>query len=95
MPYENQIALKIQYLKLKRINELNNTLKTELARERITASNASLNLINYTTTKEDFVISEIWGYPKPGSNHFRNSLSAGLSRKRVNVNSNDACCTIV
>lgn len=62
---------KIQYLKLKRTQELNNKLKKELERERITASNACLNIIDFALTTQDYTLPEIWGYMQPGQNHFR------------------------
>lgn len=93
---QEQFSLKINYLKLKRINELNNKLKNELARERITASNAALGIINYTTTQKDYVLSDVWGYPEPGSNHFRNSLTKRLQRGQRDDGANGVgCCAIM
>ncbi|EDO17906.1 hypothetical protein Kpol_1010p21 [Vanderwaltozyma polyspora DSM 70294] len=93
---QDPVSLKIKYLKLKRINELNNKLKNELARERITASNASLSIINYTSQQKDYVISDVWGYPEPGTNHFRNTLTKRVNRNQQNKSAdNNACCTIM
>lgn len=92
---QRQLQLKIKYLKLKRINELNNNLRNELGRDRITASNACLNLIDYIQTTKDYSLPEIWGYPQPNSNHFiinRNMLSL---QQRHNNDSSNGCCTIM
>lgn len=97
----NDLPIKIQLLKLKRINELNEKLKGELQRDRITASNACLNLIDYTTTNKDFTLPEIWGYPKPGENPFRDSLNANFSASKRNINTrnnyntSNGCCNIM
>lgn len=71
---QQQLSLKIKQLKLKRINELNNKLRKELSRERITASNACLTIINYTSNTKDYTLPELWGYPVAGSNHFIEGL---------------------
>lgn len=93
----NQLQLKIKYLKLKRINELNNNLRNELSRDRITASNASLTIINYCKNEIDYTLPELWGYPELNSNHFRvnNNLTNGFRRAQANANSDaNGCCII-
>lgn len=89
---QKELQLKIKYLKLKRINELNNKLRNELSRERITASNACLTIINYTSSERDYELPEIWGYPPQGSNHFRNNLQRPINASHSNSN---GCCTIM
>ncbi|AMD22991.1 HHR222Wp [Eremothecium sinecaudum] len=84
---------KIQYLKLKRTTELNNKLRKELARERITASNACLKLIEYTSTTKDYAIPEVWGYMKPGENHFRDT--GRLKYNRGDKSGKDMTCCII
>lgn len=92
-----QLQLKIKYLKLKRINELNNNLRKELSRERITASNACLSLINYIQTTRDYTLPEIWGYPPPNSNHFiiHNSNRYSSNRQEYYNETSNGCCTIM
>lgn len=94
-----QLQLKIKYLKLKRINELNKNLREELSRERVTASNACLSLINYIQTTRDYALPEIWGYPPPNSNHFITNM---YHNNRYNPNkheyyndSSNGCCSIM
>ncbi|AET39688.1 Ste18p Ecym_4667 [Eremothecium cymbalariae DBVPG len=84
---------KIQYLKLKRTTELNGRLKKELARERITASNACLNIIDYTSTNKDYAIPQLWGYMKPGENHFRDD--GEKLQKRGGSGEVKTCCCIM
>ncbi|CCD24373.1 Ste18p NDAI_0D00590 [Naumovozyma dairenensis CBS 421] len=91
---KQQLNLKIKNIKLKRINELNNKLRNELSRERITASNACLTIINYTNNTKDYTLPDIWGYPPPGSNHFRNNLKRSIQRPTTSSNS-AGCCTIM
>ncbi|OBA18663.1 uncharacterized protein OGAPODRAFT_92125 [Ogataea polymorpha] len=43
---------KMKTMKLERLNQYNNRLKQELARERINASNSSLMIIKYTETTQ-------------------------------------------
>lgn len=96
-----QLNLKIKYLKLKRIDELNNNLKNELQRDRITASNACLSIINYTQDNKDYTIPTIWGYPK--TNHFHDKkqnnntlINHSQSNFNNNINSTSTgCCTIM
>lgn len=95
-----QLQLKIKYLKLKRINELNNTLREELSRERITASNACLNLINYIQTTRDYTLPELWGYPPQNTNHFITNRHHSNNRYDSNRHeyyneSSNGCCTIM
>ncbi|KAL3230198.1 Guanine nucleotide-binding protein subunit gamma [Nakaseomyces bracarensis] len=89
MDSQQQLDLKINQLKLKRINELNDKLRSELQRDRITASNACLSLINYTTRKKDYALPELWGYPPRGTNHFRDAMTAA-GQQDVNT-----CCIIM
>ncbi|CAI1520359.1 hypothetical protein SEUBUCD646_0J02770 [Saccharomyces eubayanus] len=91
---QQQLSLKIKQLKLKRINELNNKLRKELSRERITASNACLTIINYTSNTKDYALPELWGYPSAGSNHFREGLRKAQKNNHLS-NSNNACCTLM
>ncbi|AGO11422.1 AaceriACR176Cp [[Ashbya] aceris (nom. inval.)] len=91
MMSEQRLPPRIQYLKLKRTEELNNKLKKELARERITASNACLSIIDYTSTNKDYAVPEVWGYMKPGENHFR--VSAKQTRPRSGQQG--GCCCIM
>ncbi|CAI4034485.1 hypothetical protein SMKI_10G2780 [Saccharomyces mikatae IFO 1815] len=90
---QQQLSLKIKQLKLKRINELNNKLRKELSRERITASNACLTIINYTSNTKDYALPELWGYPTTGSNHFREGLKNQKNSQMSH--SNNVCCTIM
>lgn len=84
---QSQLDLKIKYLKLKRINELNDKLRDELQRERITVSNACLQLIAYTTSTRDYALPTLWGYPPADTNHFRDFQTQ---------HADDAtCCTIM
>ncbi|KAG7817383.1 hypothetical protein KL928_004118 [Ogataea angusta] len=55
---------KMKNMKLERLNQYNNRLKQELARERINASNSSLMIIKYTETTRDGLIPELWGPPQ-------------------------------
>ncbi|CAI4043949.1 hypothetical protein SKDZ_10G2830 [Saccharomyces kudriavzevii ZP591] len=91
---QQQLSLKIKQLKLKRINELNNKLRKELSRERITASNACLTIINYTSNTKDYTLPDLWGYPAAGSNHFREGLRIAQKKNQMS-NSNNACCTLM
>lgn len=93
-PQSQKLSLKIQYLKLKRIDELNNKLKQELGRDRITASNACLSIIDYATTHRDYALAEIWGYPPPGSNPFRENINKNL-RRGGSVQDTNNCCAIM
>lgn len=92
-----QLSLKIKYLKLKRVTELNNKLKNELSRERITASNACLTIVNYVSTHRDYTVPEIWGYPQPGSNHFAEDLRrrGSVQNSKRNPMSSNNCCNIM
>ncbi|CCC71376.1 hypothetical protein NCAS_0H00660 [Naumovozyma castellii] len=94
-PQQQQLSIKIKSLKLKRINELNNNLKQELSRERITASNACLTIINYTQTVKDYALPEIWGYPQPNSNHFRTNLNRSIQRSGTYTADSAGCCAIM
>ncbi|CCK69900.1 Ste18p KNAG_0D01480 [Huiozyma naganishii CBS 8797] len=91
---QQQLSTRIQLLKLKRLNELNNNLRNELSRERITASNACLTIINYCNNTRDYTLPEVWGYPQPGENHFRYN-GGNRPRQVVAQQSQDTCCTIV
>ncbi|SCV03926.1 LANO_0G07096g1_1 [Lachancea nothofagi CBS 11611] len=91
---DQDIPLKIQYLKLKRINELNRKLKQELARDRITASNACLSIIDFATSHKDYAIPEIWGHPMPGSNPHRIN-NPNLHRRAQRGSSSDSSCCVI
>lgn len=91
---QQQLSLKIKQLKLRRINELNNKLRKELSRERITASNACLTIINYTSNTKDYTLPELWGYPTAGSNHFIEGLKNAQKNSQMS-SSNSACCTLM
>lgn len=97
MNQDQQLSLKIKYLKLKRVDGLNNRLRGELSRERITASNACLSIVNYVSTHSDYAIPEIWGYPDPGTNHFRDGqrLKLRQSPGQVHGPGNDPTCCII
>ncbi|AQZ18725.1 STE18 (YJR086W) [Zygosaccharomyces parabailii] len=102
MNHDEQLSLKIKYLKLKRVNGLNNKLRGELSRERITASNACLAIVNHVSTHRDYAIPDIWGYPKPGTNHFREGhrLRADQASRQMRSGSgashgDTACCSIM
>lgn len=88
---KTELPYKIQQLKLKRIEELNSKLRKELARERITASNACLSLIDYTLTHKDYALPEIWGYPKPGDIPYDNGRKPALGADSAS----NSCCTIM
>ncbi|QLQ79052.1 hypothetical protein HG537_0B03990 [Torulaspora globosa] len=88
------LSYRIQCLKLKRVNELNNRLRDELGRERITASNACLNFIDYVSTHTDYTLPEIWGYPSPGSNPFANGTDR-RRRSRQDTSGTGFCCNIM
>ncbi|CCH62740.1 hypothetical protein TBLA_0I00810 [Henningerozyma blattae CBS 6284] len=88
---QQQLNLKIKYLKLKRINELNNNLKNELQRDRIHSSNACLNLINFTSEEKDFTLPDIWGYAP--TNHFR--VTNTQPHHQAQLSSDNACCSIM
>ncbi|SCV02492.1 LAME_0H01750g1_1 [Lachancea meyersii CBS 8951] len=92
---DNSVPLKIQTLKLKRIKELNRKLKEELARDRITASNACLSIIDYATSHKDYAIPEIWGYPMAGSNPHRMNTSNLRRRSQRASGSGDSTCCVV
>ncbi|SCU91184.1 LADA_0F08570g1_1 [Lachancea dasiensis] len=92
---DQNVPLKIQYLKLKRIKELNQRLKQELARERITASNACLSIIDYATSHTDYTLPEIWGYPAPGSNPHTMHGSSSNRRAQVRGSGADGICCII
>ena len=91
---QKQLALRIQYLKLKRITELNNKLRGELTRERITASNACLAIINYTSNHTDYTLPEIWGYIEPGKNHLRSAMALRNRHGSSTHVDDGGCCTI-
>lgn len=94
---QEALSYKIKCLKLRRINELNDKLRDELGRERITASNACLALVNYVSTHADYTLPEIWGYPPPGSNHFarKRTTNRGRSSQDNGNSTSDACCAIM
>lgn len=81
-------------MKLKRVNELNNKLRDELSRERITASNACLNFIDYVSTHKDYTLPEIWGYPPAGSNPFANGNDK-RRRSQQDSSATNSCCSIM
>ncbi|BAO41966.1 guanine nucleotide-binding protein subunit gamma [Kluyveromyces marxianus] len=88
-----ELPYKIQLLKLRRIEELNNKLRNELARERITASNACLSIIDYASTQKDYLIPDVWGYPDIGEIPYTNSKRNIQNRSQNNDANN--CCTIM
>ncbi|QLG71479.1 hypothetical protein HG535_0B05210 [Zygotorulaspora mrakii] len=90
-----ELRLKIKYLKLKRVNELNSKLRNELSRERITASNACLTLVNYVSTHRDYTLPELWGYPQPGSNRFANGLQQRNGQNLASSSDSMGCCTLM
>ena len=49
-------------LKLKRLLDLNQRLRGDLARERIYASNACLKIIHFTQNTKDLCVPSVWGY---------------------------------
>lgn len=97
-----QLKYKINYLKLKRISELNQNLKEELMRERITSSNASLQIMYYTTdifSGKDYTVPSLYGYPPPGANPLNNIHQTfhnqNNSRTYANSNPEPNCCTLM
>lgn len=95
------LKYKINYLKLKRISELNQHLKQELIRERITSSNASLQIMYYTTdifSGKDYTVPSLYGYPSPGANPLNNIHQTfhqqNNSNKYENYSSEPNCCAI-
>lgn len=94
-----QLKYKINYLKLKRITELNQNLKKELLRDRITSSNASLQIINYTNdlfNGKDYTVPSISGYVPKDANPLLKSPNNGYSQTPNRNNGNDpGCCTIM
>lgn len=96
-----QLKYKINYLKLKRITELNQKLKQELLRDRITSSNASLQIINYTNDlfkEEDYTVPSVSGYIPKGKNPLMQTVNnnSGYSQPGgYNNGSNAGCCTIM
>ncbi|KAG7747824.1 hypothetical protein KL911_002945 [Ogataea haglerorum] len=77
---------KMKTMKLERLNQYNNRLKQELARERINASNSSLMIIKYTETTRDGLIPELWG-PSESRYSEKQQVRAAKQESR--------CCTIV
>ncbi|CAB4253287.1 similar to Saccharomyces cerevisiae YJR086W STE18 G protein gamma subunit [Maudiozyma barnettii] len=92
---QEQLAVRIKYLKLKRINDLNEKLRSELSRERITASNACLSLINFTTNNTDYTLPDVWGHLEPGKNHFRETVRLRRANRPSASADSTGCCTIV
>ncbi|XBW37716.1 hypothetical protein QEN19_003300 [Hanseniaspora menglaensis] len=94
-----QLKYKINYLKLKRISELNQNLKKELTRERITSSNASLQIINYTNDVflgKDYTVPSVYGYPPPGANPLNKVRNNHfMQEKRNEYSTEKGCCTIM
>lgn len=88
-----ELPYKIQELKLRRIEELNNKLRNELARERMTASNACLSIIDYTSTHKDYAVPEVWGYPMVDENPYNNTMRKNNFARSHEETS--ACCTIM
>ncbi|SCW00135.1 LAFE_0B10220g1_1 [Lachancea fermentati] len=92
---DGDVPIRIEHLKLKRINELNKKLRQELSRERISASNACLSIIDYTTSKRDYAIPDIWGYPAPGTNPYRENIKALQKLKSKSSQDSNTCCIIM
>lgn len=94
-----QLKYKINYLKLKRITELNQNLKKELLRDRITSSNASLQIINYTNdlfNGKDYTVPLVSGQVPRDSNPLLKTPNKGYSQSPNGSNSsNPGCCTIM
>ena len=96
-----QLKYKINYLKLKRITELNQNLKQELLRDRITSSNASLQIINYTNDLfkgKDYTVPSVSGYTPQGTNPLLKTTNNnnGYSQNGGNNSGSDpGCCTIM
>lgn len=94
-----QLKYKINYLKLKRITELNHNLKKELLRDRITSSNASLQIINYTNdlfSGKDYTVPSVSGQVPRNSNPLLKTSNKGYSQSPNGSNTNDpGCCTIM
>ncbi|CDO94367.1 unnamed protein product [Kluyveromyces dobzhanskii CBS 2104] len=86
-----ELPYKIQQLKLKRIEELNSKLRNELARERMTASNACLSIIDYTSTHSDYAVPEVWGFPTSGENPYDNNRKSSFARSQEDSSN---CCVI-
>ncbi|KAH3663887.1 hypothetical protein OGAPHI_005290 [Ogataea philodendri] len=76
---------KMKSMKLERLNQYNNRLKRELARERVNASNSSLMIIKYTETTKDGLIPELWG---PTETRYQEKT------KSPNNEPTGGCCTI-
>ncbi|KAH3666613.1 hypothetical protein WICMUC_005597 [Wickerhamomyces mucosus] len=95
---QTQIQQKLLQLKLKRINELNNNLKTLLNKDRIYASNASYLIINYISNAKDYTIPEVWGHMDPDENPFRNNQLLKSKKNFKQGGNNDhpgGCCVIL
>lgn len=88
------LSYKIKCLKLKRVSEFNNRLRDELGRDRISASNACLNFIDYVSTHTDYTLPGIWGYPPPGSNPFANG-NVKRGRSQPDSAGTGSCCNIM
>ncbi|SCV02875.1 LAMI_0H03686g1_1 [Lachancea mirantina] len=92
---ELEVPIKIQFLKLKRINELNKRLREEIKRERITASNSCLSIIDYSTSHRDYTLPGIWGHPPPGSNPFRGSTRGSQRKYAGHQSESSTCCVLM
>ncbi|CAK7902510.1 guanine nucleotide-binding protein subunit gamma [[Candida] anglica] len=84
------IQERINIIKLRRIEELNARLRKTLLRERISASNASYLIINYTKETPDYLVPSLWPMTTEQNKYRRSRQTI-----RPISNSNDVgCCTI-
>jgi guanine nucleotide-binding protein subunit gamma len=90
-----KIQEKLQQLKLKRLDELNNNLKELLAKDRIYASNASYTIINQVVGEKDYALPEISGYMNPGENPLRSNVKLRGGRSLGSSDGGAGCCTIM
>ncbi|ODV85766.1 hypothetical protein CANARDRAFT_27859 [[Candida] arabinofermentans NRRL YB-2248] len=83
---------KMKSMKLERLNQYNQRLKTELGRERVNVSNSSLLIIKYTENTWDYLVPVIWGALPPEKNRYQRGQVKTL---RKEDGSNEGCCVIV
>ncbi|ORY33105.1 G-protein gamma-like domain-containing protein [Naematelia encephala] len=57
-------------LKLRRLTEHNQRLREDLARPRVRVSEASNNLIKYSTSTKDPMLPHLWGAPGKGEDPY-------------------------
>ncbi|ODQ77259.1 hypothetical protein BABINDRAFT_104130 [Babjeviella inositovora NRRL Y-12698] len=85
---------RINEIRLQRVLNLNQRLRADLKRERITASNACLLIIDFTRTKPDYLVPEVWGQLPPSQNNFHQALLAQRGKSR-REDLGAGCCVIV